>query len=423
MPPSGIERTRTGATQGIAAVLATISGAVLLLLTIAGALLLVADVFGRYAFQRPLLSDTDVFDAVTTYLGLGFAGAALLALPAALAAPFVHSSDHPVRSHSALALVPGALAAVAVVFAAIAAMAVLRDIGIVGGATLAWKQSLSFFSALLFLFLAITVVLAAAFSGARTPEATAAAAAPVVMAGFLGMVAEISITELLLALVLPLLVAAAILAILYAFAPARTITPWLAGIALALGVASFVATGLFTPTEAVGFIALFGLLIAIPVRTLALGQPLRAILRQAATESVAVVAIVVATLTAVMGVAQTIASSGIADALGGWPAMLAIGAAAFLILAYFLTPLLVIGLGLPSALPLLKAAGIDTTLAGAMTILLGLAAVAARAARRDPAAPSLPPAVAWIVAAVFVALAAVAAFAPKLVLAPVQLLR
>ena len=155
-----------------------------------------------------------------------------------------------------------------------------------------------------------------------------------------------------------------------------------------------------------------------------LGHSLGAILRQAAIELAAVLAILIATMTAAAGIIMTTAGTGFENALGSW-LVVAVGGAGFLALSYLLTPLLVIGLVLPLALPVLKALGIDPTLSGVMVVLFGLAAVALRAARRDPdaAAMDLPPARAWIIGAAFVAPAIIAALAPELALAPAAALR
>jgi hypothetical protein len=406
------------ARAGISQALATVGGALLLILALLASLVFVVDIVGRYGAGRPLLAGENL-ELASSVFGFGFAGAALLALPAALGATFARAGDPPLRSHSALALVPGCVLALAISVIAIAVAAVERG-GIGMGLSIAWAQTSGGLTTYAFLFIPIAIAFAAALGGARTPEATAAAAAPVVVAGFAGLFAEVSIIGLLLSVLFPLLAAAAAIAILYAAAPARAVTPWLAGIALALGMALLVATGWTTPTEAMGLIALFGLPIALLVRVLALRQPIGAILRQAATETIAIVAVLSASLLA--ATALLLVNRGPIEGPTPSTAAILIGGAAVFVASYLLTATLALGLALPLTLPILQAAKVEPTLAVAILVLLGLAAMAARAARRDAAAPaqSFPPGAAFVAAAAFVALAVAAALVPDIVLAPAR---
>lgn len=409
------------ARAGAAETLSTIGGALLLILALLLALLSVVDVFGRIGAGRPLLG-AESLQLVTTYFGLGFAAASLLALPAALAAPFVRTGGPPLLSHSALALVPGCAAALAVLVIAIAAVIVSSGAGADVALTLVVRRLYATFTDFVFLFIPLTLVFAAALGGGRTPEATAAAAAPVVLAGLAGSFGGLSIMGLLLSVLLPLLAAAVAIAVLYAVAPARTATPWLAGIALSCGMAILVATGALTPTEAMGLVALFGVPITLLVRIFALRHPTGPMLRQMGTETAAIVVVMAASTMA--GAAFTLAGIGLGAELRVTPLVLLGGGAAFLALSYALTPTLALGLAIPLAFPLLSTASIDQTLAAAIMILLGLAAMMLRAARRDPMAPAhcLPPAAAFGVAVVFAGLAVVVAFVPSIALGPVRAL-
>lgn len=422
MPTSRLESVRAAANGGIAERLATAGGALLLILALLASLVLVADIFGSYGANRPLLGP-DRFELFTSMFGLGFAAAALLAVPATLAAPFRRTGDPPLRSHAALALVPGGLLALALLIGAIAAVAALSGSGLGTGLATAVRHVEGMLTGFVFLYIPIAIVFAAVLGGARTPEATAAAAAPVVLAGLSGVFADLSIAGLLLSVLLPLLAAAIALAILYAFAPARTVTPWLVGIALAIGTTLLVVSGFVTPSEAMGLMALLGIPIALLVRVLALRQPIGAMLRQAATETASIILILAAS--AMAGMAYLLATQAPVPGIGAPEALLIGGGAAFLAASYLVTSALALGLALPFILPMLRPAGIDPTLTAAILILLGLAAVAARTARRDPAAPamSLPPAAAFTAAAVFVVLAAVIAVVPEFALGPVRALR
>ncbi len=424
MPSSISDRGGAGASSGILQALAAVGGGLLFALVIVFTLVALADVVGRTFANRPLLGP-EFSDQIATYLGLGFAGIALLALPAALAAPFVRSGDPPLRSHSALALVPGCIIALAVSVIGIAATAVIR-----GDAAFAldaaYLQVASTFGSHVFLLIPVVVVLSAALGGARTPEATAAVAGPTILAAFYGITVEASIASVLIASLAPAIIAAVAIAIAYAVAPFRAVTPWLAGWALSIGFMPCVATGLFTPTEAASLFAIFGIVIAIPVRVLALAQPIGPILRQAGMEAAAIMCC----LAAVILIATPIVFAGfpqaLKEAVSGDSILFVVAAAAiaYAVLAYFVTPILAMALLLPLTFRLAQDAGVDTTFAGAVLLILGMAAMMARAARRSPEAPGLglPPAVAWTLGSLLVALVVVLVFAPKIALMPVQVI-
>src|SRR5581483_9772334 len=151
---------------------------------------------------------------------------ALLALPAALAAPFVAIGDPPLRSHSAVALVPGCLVALAAAVAAVIGTMLVSD-DVERGLSIAYQQLVSVLTSYTMPFLPIAVVLSAALGGARTPEATAAVAAPTLLGCFYALMSETSIGKVLAATLIPGLVGAAATAVCYAFAPGRAVTPWL----------------------------------------------------------------------------------------------------------------------------------------------------------------------------------------------------
>ena len=415
MAPEAVERARGRASAANG--LATAGGALLLLLALAAALFLTSETVARYGWGGSLMGP-DLSQSVAVHLGIGFAAASLLALPAALTAPFRSRGEPPLRSHSALALVPGCLLAVPILLAAVVALAMLAPSAEVG-LEMARRSLYSVYSSYTFAFLPLAIMVAAALSGPDTPESAAAAAAPIVLVALSGIVGELSITGLFLATLVPLLVAAMLLAILYAGAPAVAVTPWLVGIALAFGMALLTATGFLTPSEAMGLVALFSLPIALIVRALALRQALGAMLRHAAMETVSVVA----ALAAGVAAAHAIALSGVGRDLGGAGAsraLLATGAVAFAAACYVLTPVLVLCLGLPIMLAPLRTTGIEPMVTGAVMVLLGLAATLARAGRRAPAGAGLPPLAAVAGAAVFAALAALVAFVPAIALAPVR---
>lgn len=420
MPSSVIDRDRvSGSAQrtGIAVALATLGGALLLIVALIAALAFVVDVLGRLGGSRPF--DPDLLDRAALFLGLGCVLASLLALPAALGASFVRTGDPPLRSHSALALVPGCVAALAVLVVSVVAVMALSGAGIEAGATLFYRRMVATFGEILFLTVPISLALAAVLGGARTPEATAAVAAPVMLAWLTGLLGGLSIAGLLLGLLLPLLGLAVVMAILYAMAPARAVTPWLTGIALAGGLILLTATALMTPTEAIALIALFGLPIAFLVRVLALRQSAGAMLRQAATETVSIVLVVAASSMA--AVAFTLAKTGIGEGLATSAATLVGGGVALFVLAYMLTPALVLGLALPLVLGGLGGDRLDQAHIAVVAIVLGLAAMLARGARRD-SAHSLPPSAAWTAAAALIALAILVALAPGIALAPMRTL-
>ena len=406
-----------GTSAGFAGALATLAGAAVLVVALAAAALMTAEVFARAAASASLLGP-DLFEQATRILGLGFAAAALPALPAALAAPFVRRGA--LRSHSALALVPGCLVAVLIWIAAAAAMAAAGP-GFEAGLDMALRRTIAAFDSFVFLLLPLAAVLGAALGGARTPESAAAAAAPTVLVAVCGLAGELSIADLSLSVLVPLLAAAAALAILYAAAPARTVTPWLTGIALAIGMTLLVSTGLFTPTEALALIAVFGIPIGFAVRTLALKQPFGAMLRLMALETAALAAAMAAGALAVgalalMGAGPTLGIASLS------PAMLAAGAAGFFAASFLLSPVPVLMIGLPIALAALRVPAIQPVLASAIFVLLALAAIVARAGRAAPKGAGLTPLAAGIGATVFVALAALVAFVPQIALVPVQAL-
>ncbi|MFO0987709.1 MAG: hypothetical protein U1F37_10110 [Alphaproteobacteria bacterium] len=400
--------------------LATLSGALLLALAFAAAVMLAAESAARFGGGASLFGP-DLFDAGTRYLGLAFAAAALPALPAALAAPFARIGEPPLRS--ALALNPGALFAVVVWLAALVAslaMSPMAEVGI----RIAFQRSAGSFENFVFLALPLAIALGAAFGGARTSDSTAAAAAPVVLVVTCGLAAELSIGTVFLSVLLPLIAAAAAIAILYAFAPAAAVTPWLSGIALAVGATLLIAPGLVTPTEALALIALFGLPAALIVRALALKQPLGAMLRQMASETVAVVAALAAGSLGIL----TLLQAGVSPTLGveaAPSAALAAGGVAFLAACCLLSPVLVAALALPFVLATLKTTGIEPVPATSIMVLLALAAVVARAGRRGAtaASPALRLPAALLAAGGIAALAILVAFAPGIALAPTAIMR
>lgn len=378
MPSSRLDATRSAARGGVLDMLASAGGALLLAISFAVAVVLLLEVVGRYGAGRSFFSP-DGMDSVLIYAGAGFGMASLLAVPAALAAPFRRAGDPPLRSRSALALVPGCLAGLVVLAIAFAVLAVLA--GLDPATKLVSTAALQTFSGFVFPLLPIALVLAALFGGARTPEATAAAAAPVILIAYCGLTASLSILGLLAATLPPLIAAAIVIAVLYAAAPAPAVTPWLAGIVLAAGMTLIVATGLFTPSEALALIAVFAVPISLLARALALGQPVGPMLRQAATEMVSVGIIILAAAMASHALAFSGAQARVMQALGSSPAVLIAMALVYLAASYLLTPLLAVSLLIPLAFPMLSAAGIEPSLGAAVAILLGLAAVAARSAR------------------------------------------
>ena len=422
MASTSIDRAQAGAGMGIGGLLATLSGVLLLILVVAFAALSFLEVVGRYGVGRPLFG-SELSEDISRYFGLAVVGASLLALPAALAAAFMRQGDPPLRSRSALVLVPGCLVAM---IAALAGFAVMfgmgQDRGV--GFTLPLTQLAGTFGDYIFLVLPCFVVISAVIGGARTPEATAAVAAPTILVALYGTFLQVSIANTFVALLVPAIIAAATVAVLFAAAPARAVTPWLAGWALAFGTTLLVITGFLTPTEAGGLLALFVLVVAIPIRTLALGQPIAPMLRQAGMETVAIVAVMAAGTLVSTALALSGASANVVASVGTSSAALLAVPVAYLAAAYLLTPALAIALLLPLTHPIIVTGGIDPVLAGTVAILLGLGAAMARAARRDPAAEalSLPAAAAWIAAAVLVALAAVVALVPNLAMAPVRAL-
>ncbi len=391
----------------------------MLLFALAAALLFAAETIARAAGAS--LLGPDLLDAATRYLGLAFAAASLLALPAALAAPFARIGEP--RLRSALALNPGALVALAVLLAAAAAIVGSTPTAGVG-LQVALQRALGVVESIVFLALPLAIALGAALGGARTSDSVAAAAGPVVLVVATGLIAELSIGMLLLAVLLPLLAAAAVIAVLYAFAPARAVTPWLTGIALSLGATLLIATGFVTPTEALALIAVFALPIALILRTLMLKQPLGAILLHMASETVAVTAALVAGTLA----AASLAMAGVNPTLGVEAApltLLAAGGAAFFAASCIVTPVVVLAFALPFVMAILRTAGIEPLTAASVMILLALAATIARAGRRSDvgAAAGLPLAAALVAAGAFAAMAILVAFVPGIALGPAEMMR
>jgi hypothetical protein len=420
MPSSRLDATRATARGGVLDMLATAGGALLLAFSLLISLGLLLDVIGRYGVGQPFFGP-DAQESLLALAGIGFGVASLLGLPAALAAPFRRTGDPPLRSRSALALVPGCVVGLIVLAIAFAALA--AQVGAGPAASVTYERAAQTFSGFVFLIVPLALMLGALFGGARTPETTAAAAAPVILVTLCGLMASLSILSLLGALLLPLLAAGIVIACLYAAAPAPSVTPWLAGIALAVGLTLPIATGFFTPSEALGLVAAFAIPITLLVRALALRQPLRLMLRQAAMEMASVGIIMIAAALAGQTLAIAGAQPAITDALGSSPAMLIAVAVVSLGAGYLLTPLLALSLVVPAAFPMLSKAGVEPTLGAAVLVLLGLAAVAARSARGGGAnVIGLPSLAAWIAAAAFVALAGTIALVPGIALAPMRVL-
>lgn len=408
--------------RGWTAALATLSGALLLLLTALLSLVVFADILARYLLNDPLI-DSERYGAVETYFGLGFAVLALPALPAAVAASFVKRGEPPVRSRSALALVPGCILAIA---AAIAALVILLLEGPIGSARvmiLAERTLVDAFARYVFLFFPILVVLAAALGGARSPESTAALAGPALLAGLSSYFSELSIASGFVALAVPAVAAMALLALMFAFAPARGVAPWVAGPALAAGMAVPLGVGVMTPTETVAALACFGLAIALPVRCFGLGQKLGPMLRQAATELAAVIVLVVAA--AFIGLTTSMLG-GAANAI---PASIdprtavAYGAGLFFLLAFLMTPVFVLAASAVFVVQAVKGYGFDPAWVGTLMTLMGLSAMALRATRGRHAAAiagGLPAPATLFAAIVFAGLGIIVFLMPDLVLAPVR---
>ena len=198
-------------------------------------------------------------------------------------------------------------------------------------------------------------------------------------------------------------------AVLYAGAPARAVTPWLLGWALAFTFELSVATGVFTGTETAGLVALLAIAIALPLRLLTLRHTFAPMLRQLGTETIAITSC----LAAAICISALMTKIGIPDAVAGAAgsgfAMIALVAVGYLVLAYLLTPILTLAL-LPFLFEVFKQVGLHPAFAGAVLLLLGAAAAIARAGRSRSEAPdlSLSRRAAWILAA-FLAGVAVAA--------------
>jgi C4-dicarboxylate transporter DctM subunit len=415
-----MERAEARAEGGVVALLATLAGALVAVLAVGVSVVGAIDIFGRYVLARPL--PPWLTEQVYDQAGIAFAAISLLALPAALTAGFARREEPPLRSHSALALVPGCIVAILAVVLGIA-----LSLGVFGasrGASLVAAQLTGVFSSYTFLLIPLILTLGALLGGGRTPEATAAAAGPVALAVLLGLMGETSIAALLLGLLVPMVLLAMAWGLLFAAAPARAVAPWLAGPLLALAVLLPLVPGALTPTETAAAFVLLALIVVVPIRTIALGHPIGPMLRQLAMETAAIAA---ALLTASL-LASVFAYLGlpvaIAEASAGSLAITAVGALVFLVLSYLLTPVAVFALTLPLVLPVLQSAGYDLVWTGAVMALLGLAAMTARAARRAPPGPaSLPRFAAWMAAAVTLAMAVIVILAPQLALAPVGAIR
>lgn len=406
--------------RGWTAALATLSGALLLLLTALLSLVVFADILARYLLNDPLI-DGERYGAVETYFGLGFAVLALPALPAAVVASLVKRGEPPVRSRSALALVPGCILAIA---ATIAAFVILvLEIGTTRAMIFSERTLFASFTTYVFLFFPILVVLAAVLGGARSPESTAALAGPALLAGLFSYFSELSIASGFVALAVPAVAAMALLALMFAFAPARGVAPWVAGLALAAGMAVPLGVGVMTPTETVAALACFGLAIALPVRCFGLGQKLGPMLRQAATELAALIVLVVAA--AFIGLTISVLG-GAANAI---PASIdprtavAYGAGLFFLLAFLMTPVFVLAASAVFVVQAVKGYGFDPAWVGTLMTLMGLSAMALRATRGRHAAAiagGLPAPATLFAAIVFAGLGIIVFLVPDLVLAPVR---
>ncbi|MCW5770457.1 MAG: hypothetical protein KIT16_02385 [Rhodospirillaceae bacterium] len=407
--------------RGWTAALATLAGGLLLVAVGLLSLLIVADIFGRYALNHPVI-DGERYGAVETYFGLGLAALSLLALPEAIAATFLRRGEPPVRSRSALVLVPGCLLAVVLGIAAFALLTAEAPPGIPAMA-MAQRTITEGFARYVFLFFPILVVLAAVLGGARSPEATAALVAPALLCGLFGFIGEFSIASTFVAFA-PLAVAAGLLlAILYAFAPARAVTPWVAGPALAAGMAVPLALGLLTPTETAGLFACFGFIIALPVRCLALRHRLGPMLRQAGTELAAVVFVFAAAMIVALDISLLIGRQpGLLASLPPQTALL-VGAAVFFVLALVATPMLVIAAAAVPIVQAIRSFGVEPIWIGTLLTLFGLSAIALRALRGKylaAASGGLPAPAALFAAVVFAGLGALVALVPNIVLGPVR---
>lgn len=403
--------------EGVAEHLATLSGALLALLAVAVSLVSALDAVGRLLFGGGLVGPN--FFEWLEQAGLAFAAVSVLALPAAASAAFVRRGDPPRRSRSTLALVPGCILSLAALGGAIVLVAAAAGLEV--AVVRVPHAAVGAFASHVFLFVPLTFALSATLGGARTPESTAAAAAPAVMAFLFGYLGEVSIGRTLVALIAPMLVLALAWAVLFTAAPARAVLPWIAGPALVLALI-VLAPGATTPTEAAALYALIGIVTLAPIRTLGLGERLGPMLRQAAMETAAVVPALIASVLLAQGFAYLGVTATVTEALGGGYGVLAGAAAAYLVLSYFLTPLFVLAVSAPLAFPLLRAAGYDLNWAGAVTTLLALAAIAANAGRGKPEGAALPPLAAWIGAATALGLALLVILVPNVALAPVRAL-
>jgi len=407
MSPASIQPAPAPTSEGIAGRLAAASGALLLILAFAVGLLDAVGLVSRYGF-RQALRGLELQDEIARHLGYGMAAASVLALPAALVAPFARAGDQ--RSHSALALVPGCLIGLAVAIVGIAAtVATERSTSLMFVAEAA--ASFGNYEVLSFPLL---IACAAIIGGARTPEATAAVATPIILAALIPLVCALSGEPIGgpfdLVAVVAALIAGVVTAAFYAVAPARAVTPWVLGWVLVLAFEFFIASGLFTPTETAGLFALIGVIIALPLRRLVLRESLAPMLRQLGTETIAIMSCLAAMLFVLTPLTKSGLPDRLVEAAAPGIATIVLLAAGYAVLAYLLTPLLTLAL-MPFAFPLLQRAGLDSVSTGALLLLLGAAAVIARAgrSRADRLAPGLSRSAAWGLAALLVGLAIAAA--------------
>ena len=410
---------RTGARGGFVDLLALIAGVLLLVLTIALCAIFVVEVIYRYGANRPILGP-EYLEMVETYAGLAFAAVTLLALPAALAASFARRDVQPTRVRSALALVPGCPLALAGAIVGLLLIVYLMGLDRDRAGDLLLSIGVRNFASVVMLFAPIVIMLAAVLGGAGSPAATAAVAAPTILIWLFGVTTDSSIARFMTAMFVPLLITMPAFAALYAIAPARAVTPWLLGAVLPIAMFLPLALGFLTPTETAAFLVVLGLVIAVPVRVLALGQELRPVLRHAATETAALMAVLVAASALSFLFNYWEISSAITQTAGSWGAapfvVFALVAAAIAVLSYLLTPAFTLAVGAAAFMPIIMAFGFDPIHFGVVAILLGLAAVAARSGRRDAGAASLTPAAARIAAGVALAAAVVVALMPDIAL-------
>lgn len=410
---------RASARGGFADSLALLAGVLLLALTIAFCALVVVDVVARYGANRPILG-AEYLEIVEAYVGPAFAAASLLALPAALAASFARRGDHPAGARSTLALVPGCPLALAVAIVGFLLIVHVMGLDIDGAGQLLLNLGARNFASVTMLFAPIVIMLAAVLGGAGSPAATAAVAAPTMLIWLFAVTTENSIARLMTAMFVPLLLTTPAVAAVYAVAPARAVTPWLLGAVLPIAMFLPLALGFLTPTETAAFFVLLGLVIAIPVRLIALGQEFRPVLRQAATEAAALATVVLAASVLSFLFSLWEVPAAITKTLGSWEAapfvVFAVAAAAIVFVSYFLTPAFTLAVGVALLMPTIMAFALDPVYFGVVALLLGLAALIARSGRRDAGAGSLTPAAALIAAGAALAVAIVVTLVPAIAL-------